>query len=274
MTPFAPVTVAPMSPGRLIGAYLSDAKWESLRLLRTPAFSIPILAMPILFYLFFGVLLAGGRAHGPAANWMFVGWTVYAVMGPGLFGFGILVAVERNMGLLTFKRALPMPTGSYLTSKLLMALLFAIVVMAMLVATALTVGHVTLSSGQVATVAAVMSLGVIPACAIGLFGGGAAAAFALLHGSGNGILTIARGTLPLAIFGPANYAYRLGLIGAPSRICQAFAPLVFGLLIDALGRGVLIVSASLSLSALAALMLLSANAAPTAMPEIASDTAA
>ena len=183
MTVSAPVTVAPMSPGRLIGAYLSDAKWESLRLLRTPAFSIPILAMPILFYLFFGVLLAGGRAHGPAANWMFVGWTVYAVMGPGLFGFGILVAVERNMGLLTFKRALPMPTGSYLTSKLLMALLFAIVVMAMLVATALTVGHVTLSSGQVATVAAVMSLGVIPACAIGLFIGAfapasSAAAFA------------------------------------------------------------------------------------------------
>jgi hypothetical protein len=65
----------------------------------------------------------------------------------------------------------------------------------------------------------------IGACVIGIFGGGAAAAFALLHGAGNGILTIARGTLPLAIFGPENYAYRLGLIGAPSRICQALAPL-------------------------------------------------
>jgi hypothetical protein len=53
----------------------------------------------------------------------------------------------------------------------------------------------------------------IGACVIGIFGGGAAAAFALLHGAGNGILTIARGTLPLAIFGPENYAYRLGLIG-------------------------------------------------------------
>ncbi|MFN5684447.1 MAG: MFS transporter, partial [Bradyrhizobium sp.] len=109
---------------------------------------------------------------------------------------------------------------------------------------------------------------------IALFGGGAAAAFALLHGSGNGILTIARGTLPLAIFGPANYAYRLGLIGAPSRICQAFAPLVFGLLIDALGRLVLLVSASLSLSALAALMLLSAERADTPMPSPAPDKAA
>ena len=87
----------------------------------------------------------------------------------------------------------------------------------------------------------------IGACVIGVFGGGAAAAFALLHGAGNGILTIARGTLPLAIFGPENYAYRLGLIGAPSRIAQALAPL--GLLIEPLGRGVVAVSSCLSLAA-------------------------
>jgi MFS family permease len=96
----------------------------------------------------------------------------------------------------------------------------------------------------------------IGACVIGIFGGGAAAAFALLHGAGNGILTIARGTLPLAIFGPENYAYRLGLIGAPSRICQALAPLAFGMLIEPIGRWVIAVSAGLSLAALVALMAL------------------
>jgi predicted MFS family arabinose efflux permease len=96
----------------------------------------------------------------------------------------------------------------------------------------------------------------IGACAIGMFGGGAAAAFALLHGAGNGILTIARGTLPLAIFGPENYAYRLGVIGAPSRICQAVAPVAFGLLIEPMGRGIVAVSAFMSLAALVALMML------------------
>jgi MFS family permease len=101
----------------------------------------------------------------------------------------------------------------------------------------------------------------IGACIIGIFGGGAAAAFALLHGAGNGILTIARGTLPLAIFGPENYAYRLGLIGAPSRIAQAVAPLAFGLLLEPMGRGVVVVSAGLSLSALIALLLLHAPSA-------------
>ena len=96
----------------------------------------------------------------------------------------------------------------------------------------------------------------IGALIVGIFGGGAAGVFAIFHGAGNGILTIARGTLPLAIFGPQNYAYRLGILGAPARMAQAGAPLVFGLLIDVMGGGVLIVSSALSLAALGALFLL------------------
>ncbi|MFL5298655.1 MAG: ABC transporter permease [Phenylobacterium sp.] len=175
--------VPPMPLARIVRAYFSDAKYESLRLLRTPAFSIPILAMPLFFYSFFGVVLAGKTAVAQMANSLFVGWTVYGVMGPGLFGFGILVAVERNQGLLTFKRALPMPTGSYLASKLMMAFVFAVVVMAMLVVLAVSIGHVTLPLATLVRMAAVMSLGVIPACAVGLFIGAyapasSAAAFA------------------------------------------------------------------------------------------------
>jgi len=94
------------------------------------------------------------------------------------------------------------------------------------------------------------------AAILALAGGGAAGVFAIFHGAGNGILTIARGTLPLAMFGPQNYGYRLGLIGAPARMAQAAAPLAFGLLIDSMGSRVLIVSSALSLAALAALALL------------------
>src|SRR3954469_23918098 len=96
----------------------------------------------------------------------------------------------------------------------------------------------------------------IGAAILGLAGGGAASVFALFHGAGNGILTIARGTLPLAIFGPENYGYRLGIIGAPARMAQAAAPLLFGLLIEAMGARVLIVSSALSIAALLALFLL------------------
>jgi predicted MFS family arabinose efflux permease len=96
----------------------------------------------------------------------------------------------------------------------------------------------------------------IGAAILALVGGAATTAFAIFHGAGNGILTIARGTLPLAIFGPQNYGYRLGIIGAPARMAQAMAPLAFGLLIDVMGSRILIVSSALSLSALLALLLL------------------
>jgi MFS family permease len=102
----------------------------------------------------------------------------------------------------------------------------------------------------------------IGAAIFAVAGGAASSIFAITFGLGNGILTIARGTLPLAIFGPKDYGYRLGLIGAPARMAQAIAPLAFGLLIDAMGDGVLIVSSALSLSALVALCMLRQDATP------------
>ncbi len=80
-------------------------------------------------------------------------------------------------------------------------------------------------------------------------------AFALLHGAGNGILTIARGTVPLAIYGPLHYGYRLGVLGAPARIAQAAAPLLFGFLIDVFGPGAFFFSTALGLSTLTAFCL-------------------
>jgi hypothetical protein len=69
--------------------------------------------------------------------------------------------------------------------------------------------------------------------------------FAIIHGAGNGILTIARGTVPLAIYGSVDYGYRLGLLGAPARFAQALAPVTGSLLIEAYGVNVLAASAVL-----------------------------
>lgn len=80
--------------------------------------------------------------------------------------------------------------------------------------------------------------------------------FTILHGAGNGLLTIAKGTLPLALFGPAGYGVRTGLLSAPARVAQAGAPLLFGLLLDRVGLGVLAVSAGLGLASVAALLML------------------
>jgi hypothetical protein len=83
--------------------------------------------------------------------------------------------------------------------------------------------------------------------------------FALLHGAGNGMITIAKGTLPLALFGPRGYGERNGLLAAPARLAQSVAPFLFGLLLDRFGTVALSLSAGLSLAAAAALFALPAR---------------
>ncbi len=101
------------------------------------------------------------------------------------------------------------------------------------------------------------------AVALALMGPGALSLFVVLYGAGNGLLTIARGTVPLALFGPSGYGERTGLLGAPARAAQALAPLAFGLLLDALGLWVILVSVGACLAALAALLCLRARPRPT-----------
>ena len=105
------------------------------------------------------------------------------------------------------------------------------------------------------------SLHPLGALLFAIFGAPAAAVFTVFYGAGNGLLTIARGTVPLAVFGAEGYGERTGLLGAPARAAQAFAPLLFGLLLDTIGLWSIAVSAALCLAALAALLCLRAGEA-------------
>jgi hypothetical protein len=96
----------------------------------------------------------------------------------------------------------------------------------------------------------------VGAAALLMAGAPVAALFGILHGAGNGILTIAKGTLPLVLFGPHGYGARQGLLMVPARIAQAFAPLAFGLCLDRWGAGALWLTAVLGLAAFGALLVL------------------
>ena len=89
---------------------------------------------------------------------------------------------------------------------------------------------------------------------LALLGAPAASLIAVLHGLGNGILTIAIGTLPLKVFGAQGYGQRQGWLMVPARIVQAGAPFLFGLAVARWGSGALWLSAGLGLTAFAALM--------------------
>jgi ABC-2 type transport system permease protein len=159
-----------MSPGRVLGAYLAEARSECLRYLRNPGFMLPIMLFPTMFYLLFGIVMA--KSEGPdVARYLLASYGVFGVMSPGLFGFGISLALERDGGLLTYKRALPMPPGAYLLGKMLMAMLAAAVVIVLLLIMSVTMAHVVLTAGQASQLLLTGVLGVLPFCALGMLVG-------------------------------------------------------------------------------------------------------
>lgn len=168
VTDVRPGTVLPWR--RLLGAYAAEVKHEWLRWLRTPALSMPFLLMPVPLYLFFGVVLAGSAiAEKPAlGDYLFSGWCVFATMMPALFGAGCTLAIERDAGWLTLKRALPAPAGAWLVAKTLVTMVFTAIAVLSLIIAGLVTGTMQLSGGQLAVMAGVMVIGAIPFCAIGL----------------------------------------------------------------------------------------------------------
>lgn len=160
-----------MPLSRIINAYFTEGKYECVRMLRSPSFGAIFLSIPILIYLLFAVVIFGHalQSDPKAAIGVFTGFSVFGVIGPAMFGFGVTVAIEREQGLLRFKRALPAPTGAYLIAKMLMALLFAAIIMISMGAAARFISHVPLTTGRLAGIGVINVLGALPFCAIGLF---------------------------------------------------------------------------------------------------------
>lgn len=166
MNTLAP-TSAPGSEHRVpLTAYTLESWYEFLRVLRTPSFAVPTLMFPPLFYLLFGLLL--NHASAAAVQYLFASYSVFGVMAPSLFGFGVGIAIERERGWLALKRVAPMPPGAYLVAKMMMAMLFALIIYLILAAMAFGLGGVRLAPLQWMAVGAIAIAGVMPFCALGL----------------------------------------------------------------------------------------------------------
>jgi ABC-2 type transport system permease protein len=169
--------IAPLGAGRvasrvsLVRILAHEAYAECLRLLRAPAFSVPVISFPLLFYMLFGVVMAPARASAAVGQVVLATFIVFGVMAPGLFGLGVTLAIDRDRGLLTLKRALPMPPAAYLAAKLIMAMVFAATVSLLLMLLATTVGPAVLTLVQCCALLVLAMLGVLPFCGLGLMVG-------------------------------------------------------------------------------------------------------
>ena len=161
--------VAKVGFGQLVGCYLREARYEFMRLARTPSFALPTLLFPAFFYVLFGVVLSRGVTSVDAGRYLLATYGVFGIMGASLFGFGVTVAIERERGFLTFKRALPMPAGAYLFAKLAMAMAFAAIISIMLAILAASLAGVVLAPWQWLALFMINVFGTLPFCAIGLW---------------------------------------------------------------------------------------------------------
>ena len=125
------------SAGKLL--YWLECKSELLKALRTPQFSAPTIAFPVVFYLIFGVILAGDGNTGRAL-YLLATFGMFGALGPALFGFGVNVANERNNGWLDLKKISPMPIAAYILAKLFMAAVFGLIVICLLTTIAVLFG--------------------------------------------------------------------------------------------------------------------------------------
>jgi ABC-2 type transport system permease protein len=160
-------TAVAMSRRRIFEAYLAEARSECLRYLRAPGFILPMTLFSTVFYLMFGVLIN----HGEASRYLLASYSAFGIIGPGLFGFGVSLAIEREGGLLTLKRALPMPSGAYLLGKMVMAMIAATIVIGLLLLIGIFLAHVALSWSQMLALLLTGMFGVVPFCALGMFVG-------------------------------------------------------------------------------------------------------
>ena len=150
--------------------YLLEIKYELLKALRMPQYSLPTLLFPVLFYVFFAVVFASGRkAEGiNIAEYLIATYGTFGVMGAALFGFGVSVAIERGQGWLEVKRTTPMPMAAYFVAKMAMAMIFSSIIVILLLVLGVTVGGVQMPLTTMLTLFGTLVLGSITFCAFGL----------------------------------------------------------------------------------------------------------
>lgn len=161
----------PSDPLRPVRILIIETQYELARLLRTPAYLLAGIGIPVLWYLLFGT------AHGskPVAFHLLAGYACVGMLSACLLGIGHTLARGRSQGWLDLRQASPRPRFVFLGAKVVSCAAFGLIIASVLMALAGTLGGVTVTPalppsrlGQIAL--AVVGLapvsGVAPHCAV------------------------------------------------------------------------------------------------------------
>ena len=164
------ISIAAESPNPdLIATCLKEAKYEFLKCLRLPMYSVSTLVLPLMFYVLFGLVM-GKQAIGPVTTTLYLipTYGTFGVMGASLFGTAANLATERGFGWLQIKRASPMPIFAYFLAKVALSLLFSLIDVLALLFMGMAFGGVHLPALTAIKLVSTLVAGSLPFCAMGL----------------------------------------------------------------------------------------------------------
>jgi ABC-2 type transport system permease protein len=130
---------------RLLRIYALEAWYEWIKMVRLPAYAIPTIAFPLVFYLVFGVAMKAQAGGFDIARYLLATFGAFGCMNAALFNFGVSIAIERGQGWLLFKRATPMPPFAHLVGRLMVSWVFSLLIVASLFAVGFAVGGVRMA---------------------------------------------------------------------------------------------------------------------------------
>ena len=174
-------SATPTDSLRPLRVLLKETQYEIAGRMRTRAYSLSVIGLPVMFYLLFGLANRGK----PGALYLIAGYSSWGVVSACLFGIGLALALERSQGWLDLKRASPMPRFAYLGAKLASCAAFGLIITLVLILLGSSLGGVTVTAGQAAALLGVAVAGSIPFAAMGFL-----VAFLVPPNAGPGIINL------------------------------------------------------------------------------------
>ena len=159
-----------ISLSRTLRIFLTEVRYEFTRALRTKAYSLSVMGYPVIFYIFFGLVMNRGQeisAGVTVAKYMLGSYAVFGALGAALFGIGVGLSGDLSAGWLELKRASPMPPIAYLLAKCCTAVGFGIIIVSVLCLLGISFGHVHLTLVEYAKMIGLTVAGAVPFASMG-----------------------------------------------------------------------------------------------------------
>lgn len=139
------------------------ARVQVVELIRFPGFSVATLGFPILFFLLFGLPRASSDPRILVAS-----YAAFAVIGVGLFQFGVSAAIERVTPWAAYVRTLPAPASARMAGRALAALVFAAAAVGSLLAVGLATTSASFTPTQWLRLVTALLIGGLPFVTLGI----------------------------------------------------------------------------------------------------------